>query len=81
VFGRYRAVQPASRAAHLHAGPSPRVAARELLLRGLPELRSDELRELAQSAAQRFYEQNGGPSQDPHWLDGDGDRLACEELP
>jgi micrococcal nuclease len=30
--------------------------------------------------AQRFYEAEGGPGQDPHRLDGDGDGLACESL-
>ncbi|WP_083792067.1 excalibur calcium-binding domain-containing protein [Roseobacter sp. GAI101] len=28
--------------------------------------------------AQRFFLASGGPSQDPHNLDGDGDGLACE---
>lgn len=32
--------------------------------------------------AQRFYEENGGPAQDPHRLDGpDKDGLVCESLP
>ena len=35
----------------------------------------------SQSEAQRFFEQAGGPSQDPHRLDGDGDGVACESLP
>jgi hypothetical protein len=30
--------------------------------------------------AQRFFEKNGGPAQDPHRLDRDGDGLACEDL-
>ncbi|HEV2809944.1 MAG TPA: thermonuclease family protein, partial [Acidimicrobiales bacterium] len=30
--------------------------------------------------AQRFYEAEGGPGQDPHRLDRDGDGLACESL-
>ena len=31
-----------------------------------------------QAAAQQFFLNNGGPSQDPHRLDDDGDGLACE---
>ena len=31
--------------------------------------------------AQRFFEENGGPTKDPHGLDRDGDGLACETLP
>ena len=32
--------------------------------------------------AQRFFEDNGGPAQDPHRLDGrDQDGLVCETLP
>ena len=31
--------------------------------------------------AQRFFEAAGGPSQDPHRLDGDGNGVACESLP
>jgi len=31
--------------------------------------------------AQRFYEFKGGPQSDPHNLDIDGDRCACESLP
>ena len=34
-----------------------------------------------QPEAQRFFEQAGGPAQDPHRLDGDGDGRACESLP
>jgi endonuclease YncB( thermonuclease family) len=34
-----------------------------------------------QPEAQRFFERAGGPSQDPHRLDGDGDGVACESLP
>ena len=34
-----------------------------------------------QLEAQRFFEQAGGPAQDPHRLDGDGDGRACESLP
>jgi len=34
-----------------------------------------------QPEAQRFFERAGGPSQDPHRLDGDGDGIACESLP
>jgi endonuclease YncB( thermonuclease family) len=30
--------------------------------------------------AQRFFKAAGGPSQDPHRLDGDGDGVACESL-
>ena len=30
--------------------------------------------------AQRFYVENGGPTSDPHRLDGDDDGVACEEL-
>lgn len=31
--------------------------------------------------AQAFYVAQGGPAQDPHYLDGDSDGLACENLP
>jgi hypothetical protein len=31
--------------------------------------------------AQAFYEAAGGPSSDPHRLDGNGDGVACESLP
>ena len=31
--------------------------------------------------AQAFYEAAGGPSSDPHRLDGDSDGVACESLP
>jgi endonuclease YncB( thermonuclease family) len=31
--------------------------------------------------AQRFFEAAGGPAQDPHRLDGDGNGVACESLP
>lgn len=31
--------------------------------------------------AQRFYEENGGPAEDPHGLDRNGNGLACEHLP
>ena len=34
-----------------------------------------------QREAQRFFEQEGGPHEDPHGLDGDGDGIACEDLP
>jgi micrococcal nuclease len=30
--------------------------------------------------AQAFYEAAGGPSKDPHQLDGEGDGIACESL-
>ena len=33
------------------------------------------------SAAQEFYEENGGPDSDPHKLDRDGDGVACQSLP
>jgi len=33
------------------------------------------------SEAQDFFESEGGPSNDPHGLDRDGDGLACETLP
>ena len=33
------------------------------------------------SAAQDFFEENGGPGSDPHRLDADGDGQACESLP
>jgi endonuclease YncB( thermonuclease family) len=35
----------------------------------------------SQQAAQIFYLQAGGPSQDPHGLDSDGDGIACEANP
>ena len=31
--------------------------------------------------AQIFYEAEGGPKDDPHNLDADGNGLACEDLP
>ena len=31
--------------------------------------------------AQAFFESEGGPSSDPHRLDGDGDGVACQSLP
>ncbi|MYA61364.1 MAG: excalibur calcium-binding domain-containing protein, partial [Dehalococcoidia bacterium] len=31
--------------------------------------------------AQAFFESEGGPSSDPHRLDGDGDGTACQSLP
>lgn len=31
-----------------------------------------------QEEAQAFFEANGGPQQDPHRLDKDGDGVACE---
>lgn len=34
-----------------------------------------------QAEAQTFFEAAGGPEQDPHRLDGDGDGVACESLP
>lgn len=34
----------------------------------------------SQQAAQDFFESNN-PSQDPHYLDGDNDGVACEDLP
>jgi micrococcal nuclease len=33
-----------------------------------------------QSEAQEFFEENGGPDEDPHNLDRDGDGVACETL-
>lgn len=36
---------------------------------------------VSQEEAQRFYEAEGGPAQDRHRLDSDGDGLACEGLP
>lgn len=35
---------------------------------------------LTQSEAQAFFEENGGPSSDPHNLDRDGDGVVCESL-
>jgi competence protein ComEC len=35
----------------------------------------------SQAEAQAFYEAAGGPAQDPHRLDGDGNGVACESLP
>jgi endonuclease YncB( thermonuclease family) len=35
----------------------------------------------SQSQAQRFFRAAGGPSRDPHRLDGDGGGRACESLP
>lgn len=34
-----------------------------------------------QREAQRFFENHGGPQNDPHQLDGDNDGRACETLP
>ncbi|GGM41243.1 hypothetical protein GCM10011351_29290 [Paraliobacillus quinghaiensis] len=34
----------------------------------------------SQEQAQKFYEAAGGPDQDPHRLDGEGDGLVCESL-
>lgn len=34
-----------------------------------------------QAAAQRFFLDQGGPDQDPHRLDADGDGIACEDNP
>lgn len=34
-----------------------------------------------QGEAQAFFIANGGPALDPHGLDGDGDGIACEDLP
>ncbi len=34
-----------------------------------------------QDEAQTFFESEGGPSDDPHNLDRDGDGVACESLP
>ena len=34
-----------------------------------------------QPEAQAFFEKAGGPSEDPHNLDGDDDGEACESLP
>lgn len=34
-----------------------------------------------QAQAQRFYVDQGGPQQDPHRLDADGDGKACDSLP
>lgn len=34
-----------------------------------------------QAEAQAFYEAAGGPSSDPHRLDGNSDGVACESLP
>lgn len=34
-----------------------------------------------QREAQSFFEANGGPSNDPHGLDRDGDGRACQNLP
>ncbi|MDX6623763.1 MAG: competence protein ComEC [Solirubrobacterales bacterium] len=30
--------------------------------------------------AQNFFKKHGGPSKDPHRLDGDDDGIACEAL-
>lgn len=35
----------------------------------------------SQAEAQQFYEQAGGPADDPNRLDSDGDGVACESLP
>lgn len=34
-----------------------------------------------QEQAQKFFEKHGGPREDPHGLDSDGDGRACESLP
>lgn len=34
-----------------------------------------------QAEAQRFFEAEGGPREDYHNLDRDGDGVACESLP
>jgi len=34
-----------------------------------------------QRAAQIFFLKHGGPSRDPHRLDGDNDGVACEDNP
>jgi len=34
-----------------------------------------------QEEAQEFFESEGGPYDDPHNLDKDGDGIACESLP
>ena len=34
-----------------------------------------------QAQAQKFFLDQGGPSHDPHRLDGDGDGTACDSLP
>ena len=34
-----------------------------------------------QREAQAFFLSEGGPSSDPHGLDGDNDGVACEDLP
>ncbi|MQA01007.1 MAG: hypothetical protein GEU80_17110 [Dehalococcoidia bacterium] len=34
-----------------------------------------------QPEAQAFFEAEGGPAQDPHGLDFDGNGVACEDLP
>ena len=36
---------------------------------------------LDQQAAQEFFLSEGGPSSDPHGLDGDNDGMACQSLP
>jgi micrococcal nuclease len=33
------------------------------------------------ATAQAFFAAAGGPSDDPHQLDGDNDAIACESLP
>jgi len=35
----------------------------------------------SQAEAQAFYEAAGGPGEDPHRLDSEGDGVACESLP
>ncbi len=35
----------------------------------------------SQRAAQIFFLKHGGPSRDPHRLDGDNDGVACEDNP
>jgi micrococcal nuclease len=35
----------------------------------------------SQSEAQRYFRAKGGPGSDPDYLDGDGDGVACEDLP
>jgi micrococcal nuclease len=36
---------------------------------------------VSQSEAQRYFRAKGGPGSDPDYLDGDGDGVACEDLP
>ena len=35
----------------------------------------------SQAQAQEFFERHGGPGEDPHRLDADGDGIACESNP